>query len=97
MKSECLVIAANKGGVGKTTLSALLASKASQMYESVYIIDLDPQKSLEAWWKKRKDDSINLLDVFHTQLKLAREKVKNKNAFVIIDTPPAHINIIEAP
>lgn len=93
---KCLTIAANKGGVGKTTLSALLAVKATSEYKQVFLIDLDPQKSLKSWWNKREKDKIDLIDVDHQNLSEVCDRIKNKNAFLIIDTPPAHINIIQA-
>lgn len=93
---KCLTIAANKGGVGKTTLSALLAVKAASEYKQVFLIDLDPQKSLKSWWNKREKDKIDLIDVDHQNLLEVCNRIKNKNVFLIIDTPPAHINIIQA-
>ena len=43
----------SKGGVGKTTLSAALAVRAAQDYKRVCMVDLDPQRSLVNWWKRR--------------------------------------------
>ena len=41
-----------KGGVGKTTLASALAVRASQEGR-VAMVDLDPQRSLIKWWKRR--------------------------------------------
>ena len=93
MKS--LVFAANKGGVGKTTLSALFSIKAAKLYKKAYLIDLDPQKSLHGWWQKREEDQIELIDANYTDLSKVLLKVQDEDGLLIIDTPPAHINIIE--
>lgn len=52
---KTVVIAAAKGGVGKTSLTAGLAAAASiDLPESrVGIVDLDPQGSLTRWWNDR--------------------------------------------
>lgn len=92
---KCLTIAANKGGVGKTTLSSLLAVRASQHYDKIFLIDLDPQQSLKSWWSKRAKDNISLIDVDYLNVSEALSRLKSQSGFLIIDTPPAHIKIIQ--
>jgi chromosome partitioning protein len=48
-----IAIVNSKGGTGKTTLSSALAVRAARESERVAMVDLDPQKSLVAWWKRR--------------------------------------------
>jgi chromosome partitioning protein len=54
---KIIVLAAAKGGVGKTTLAAALATAAAlDMPEShVGMVDLDPQGSLTHWWNDRAE------------------------------------------
>lgn len=44
-----ITIATNKGGVGKTTITAIIASNLAKKKKKVYLIDLDPQQSLKQW------------------------------------------------
>lgn len=48
-----IAIVNTKGGTGKTTLSASLAVRAANDSARVAMVDLDPQKSLVAWWRRR--------------------------------------------
>lgn len=86
-----LVIASQKGGVGKTTLAGHLGVMAESQGEGpVALIDTDPQGSLSSWWNERQAETpvfasvaiANLAD----HLKML-EKAGIKLA--IIDTPPA--------
>ncbi len=43
----------SKGGVGKSTLCAAVAVRASQDSKRVCIVDLDPQRSVAEWWGRR--------------------------------------------
>jgi chromosome partitioning protein len=45
-----------KGGTGKTTLAASIAVAAHEAGERVFLIDMDPQGSLESWGNRRKAD-----------------------------------------
>ena len=52
-----LVLASQKGGSGKTTLSGHLAVQAERNGEGpVALIDTDPQGSLAQWWNEREAD-----------------------------------------
>ena len=51
---KVVVIAARKGGSGKTTLVGHLAVQAERAGQGpVALIDIDPQGSLSAWWNER--------------------------------------------
>lgn len=86
-----LVVASQKGGVGKTTIAGHLAVMAeSKGAGPVALIDTDPQGSLSSWWNERQVEAPAFASVdianLSDHLKLL-EKAGIKLA--IIDTPPA--------
>ena len=84
-----------KGGSGKTTLSANLAVLWSNSGYKVAVIDADAQNSLTYWLEARKkyygEDDIGItsynLDV--RNLKEEIKQIKSKYNFIIIDSPPS--------
>lgn len=92
---KILTIAANKGGVGKTTLSSLIACEAIKYGLEVFIIDTDPQQSLKRWWEKRVDEKIKYIDAEKKRLVDLPSNIKKTPGLLIIDTPPSHLKIIE--
>jgi chromosome partitioning protein len=95
---KVIVIASQKGGVGKTTLSGHLAIEAEAKGETpVAIIDTDPQSSLSKWWNKRKAETPLFANVDISKLKEQLEILKEQGiATVIIDTPPAVTELISS-
>ena len=92
---KIIAFANQKGGSGKTTLSANLAVLWANSGYKIAVIDADAQRSLTYWLEARKKyygleptgidnypfDSRNL----HEDLK----KIKKKYDFIIIDSPPS--------
>ena len=77
-----------KGGTGKSTLAACLAVAAKDAGERVFLIDMDPQKSLIKWGNRREEKDFPVEAVSAAKLAtvlatLARSKID----LVIIDTP----------
>ena len=88
---KTLVIASQKGGVGKTTLAAHLAVAATKSGAGpVALLDTDPQGSLAEWWNQRTEPephfTTSKLEGIGTHLAaLAAAGYQ----LIIIDTPPA--------
>jgi len=86
-----IVIASQKGGSGKTTLSGHLAVEACRAgVGPVSLIDTDPQGSLAHWWNARAAEEPHFVkaggfDLAETLAELERAGVR----IAVIDTPPA--------
>ena len=77
-----------KGGSGKSTLAACLAVVAQEAGERVFLIDMDPQKSLTKWARRRNDKDMAVETVSAGKLPEALAALaKGKVTLVIIDTP----------
>ena len=86
-----LVLASQKGGSGKTTLSGHLAVEAQNAgVGPVALIDTDPQGSLSLWWNARAAREplfakVGLFDLGEALEQLQRSGIR----LAVIDTPPA--------
>ncbi len=88
---KTLVITAQKGGAGKTTLARNLAVAAVADGLRVLCIDLDPQQSLRQWWQGRDGDAPAMLnsDPAPGALSATLRAAEGQVDLVVIDTPPA--------
>jgi chromosome partitioning protein len=86
-----LVMASQKGGSGKTTLSGHLAVEAeSAGVGPVSLIDTDPQGSLAHWWNAREAGSPHFAKVGLMELGEALDHLRQSGIkLAVIDTPPA--------
>jgi chromosome partitioning protein len=86
-----VVMASQKGGSGKTTLSGHLAVEAEKAGAGpVALIDTDPQGSLSHWWNARAAKSPHFAKVGLYELGDALAALKQGGIkLVVIDTPPA--------
>lgn len=86
-----VVMASQKGGSGKTTLSGHLAVEAERAGAGpVALIDTDPQGSLSLWWNARTAQTPHFAQVGLYELDEALEGLRSAGVkLVIIDTPPA--------
>lgn len=83
-----LVFASRKGGTGKSTLAAHLASYCFKASGSCLLIDADPQGSLTLWHRMRGSDALVLksgLTGFNDTVEQAR---RDGVEWVFVDTPP---------
>lgn len=89
--AQVIVVASQKGGSGKTTLSGHLAVEAERCGAGpVALIDTDPQGSLAKWWNARESGTPAFAEV--SVLELGRDIDALKRAgvrLIVIDTPPA--------
>lgn len=89
--SYVFTIAQQKGGSGKTTLTANLAVQFVKLGQRVALLDTDPQGSLGRWFMTRRARGLEDMD-FSTAsawgVGYEAEKLRKTNDIVLIDTPP---------
>ena len=88
---KTIVITSQKGGSGKTTLTANLAVAVERANDGpAVLIDTDPQQTLATWWNVREAESPKLAPVNLRELP-DRLGALSKAGFTycFIDTPPA--------
>lgn len=95
MKGRIITVAQQKGGAGKTTLTAQLAVALSQeKRRKIALVDIDPQGSLSAWCNARQDSlasdraNFSLLSVPGWRLGHEIDKLQGSHDLVLIDSPP---------
>jgi len=91
-----IVVASQKGGVGKTTIAAHLAVYAGKPGQRrAVLIDTDPQGSLTEWWEARREGleqngGLALVAVKREELASKLVELDDQGtAIAIVDTPPA--------
>jgi len=87
---KVISILAQKGGAGKSTLAAHYAIEAERgTLKPVFLIDVDPQGSLQHWYQTRTAATPVMLDAGNEPLPHALESARAAGArLVIIDTAP---------
>ena len=91
MNTAPLVVAvvAEKGGVGKTTLSLTLAVAAAQAGKKVAVLDTDPQATASKWTDRRDTEMPWVVPTHAARLTAAIEQARLQGVeFVVIDTAP---------
>ena len=86
-----IVVASQKGGSGKTTLSGHLAVEACRAgVGPVSLIDTDPQGSLAHWWNARLAEEPHFVKAGGFDLKDTLAELERAGfRIAVIDTPPA--------
>ena len=91
MAARIITVAQQKGGAGKTTLVAHLASAWAGDGLKVALVDIDPQHSLAAWHALRQPRDGMTLDLHEVpgyRLSSALGRLAADYDIVIIDSPP---------
>ena len=87
---KIISLAAQKGGVGKTTVAVNLAVAAQLAGIKTALFDLDPQESAAAWSDLRADELPHVEPISARRLPAALEAAKAAGfGLAILDTPPA--------
>ena len=92
---KVISLANQKGGSGKTTLSANLSVLWSNSGYKVAIVDADNQRSISNWYNSRKkyygedDTGISHYTFDSVDINQSVKDIKNKYDFIIIDSPPS--------
>ncbi len=77
-----------KGGVGKTTISANLASYLQNDGYNVLLIDTDVQGSLKDWTTATEDETVSVKSIHKNDIKKEIPLLKDKFDFLILDGRP---------
>jgi len=92
-----VVVAALKGGVGKTTTAVYLAAAADGPKRSVILVDSDPQGSAADWVEHGADGVFESMEVVEapTERLLVRtlDRVDAEDV-AVVDTPPGHERLL---
>ncbi len=95
-----IVVANLKGGVGKTTSAVFLAEAAAVRTGTALLVDSDPQASAMRWADAAAEDGPGLRSVAVAlptpDLGRRLEGIAAGYRWVVIDTPPGHLGIVQA-
>jgi chromosome partitioning protein len=86
-----IVVAALKGGVGKTTTAVYLAALAAASRRAVTLIDADPQASAAEWLESTPDETLQSITVVEAPTDRLLTKALDavdRDEVAVVDSPP---------
>ena len=92
-----VVVAALKGGVGKTTTAVYLAAVAGGGKRPVALVDSDPQGSAADWVEHGADAVFESMDVVEAPTERLLVKTLDRidgQDVAVVDTPPGHERLL---
>ena len=94
MSAKAITVAQQKGGAGKSTITAQLAVAFALDGKRVGVVDIDPQGSLAMWFEVRKllvDETgggITFLQASGWRLATELDRMKRDLDIILVDSPP---------
>src|SRR3954451_9313996 len=92
-----VVVAALKGGVGKTTTAVYLAAVAAASRRSAVLVDADPQASSADWIETAADGQFDLVSAVEAPtdrlLTRALDRIDGDQV-AVVDTPPGNERLL---
>src|SRR4051794_34679089 len=92
-----IIVAALKGGVGKTTTSVYLSALAAASRRPTTLIDADPQASAAEWFEASEDEylaDVTLVEAPTDRMLLkALDRIEGDEV-AIVDTPPGNERLL---
>ena len=92
---KVVVLAATKGGVGKSTLCCALSVCASEDGDKVALLDCDPQGTTSDWHALRGSPAEPHLVTSQSVNDAVAQARRAGAGWLFIDTPPALVTLIE--
>jgi chromosome partitioning protein len=92
-----VVVAALKGGVGKTTTSVYLAAVAASNRRFATLVDSDPQASAAEWIESSGDESFERVTLVEAPTERMLTKALDRiepEGVAIVDTPPGNERLL---
>ena len=84
---QVIAFVTQKGGSGKTTLALSCAAAAENQGSRTLVLDMDPQRTAEAWYQAREAATPKLATVTASELPNAITSVRQRFDVILIDTP----------
>ncbi|MEZ5824682.1 MAG: ParA family partition ATPase [Geminicoccaceae bacterium] len=93
MAAKIIAIAQQKGGAGKTTVAAQLATALAAEGANIALVDIDPQGSLTEWMRVREHQARDAPEIRFSMIggwRLDAElgRLGRDHDIVIVDSPP---------